>query len=87
MAKNDFADDLKAKNKPKSVDYHYRKLGKTGRKKDTVTYSLLPVLADKIERWAYHARKDKSEIVEAILQEALKNRDFEPIPDDRPLEL
>ena len=27
------------------------------------------------------------DLVEAILQEALKNKDFEPIPDDRPLEL
>jgi hypothetical protein len=87
MAKNDFADDLKAKNKPKTVEYHYRKKGKNGRKKDIVTYSIHPMLADKIERWAYHARKDRSEIVEAILQEALKERDFEPIPEDRPLEL
>lgn len=87
MAKNDFADDLKARNKPKTVEYHYRKQGKNGRKKDIVTYSLLPALADKIERWAYHARKDRSEIVEAILQEALKDKDFDPIPDNRPLEL
>ncbi|MCC9138853.1 hypothetical protein ACFSKU_08995 [Pontibacter silvestris] len=87
MAKNDFSNDLKAKNKPKSVEYHYRKKGKNGRKKDIVTYSILPILVDKIERWAFHARKDKSEIVEAILQEALKNKDFDPIPEDRPIEL
>ncbi len=87
MAKNIFEDDLKAKNKPKTVEYHYRKVGKTGRKKDVVTYSLHPTLVDKIERWAYHARKDRSEIVEAILLEALKGRDFDPIPEDKPLEL
>lgn len=87
MAKNDFADDLKAKNKPKTVEYHYRKKGKNGRNKDVVTYSILPVLADKIERWAYHARKDRSEIIEAILQKELKDKDFDPIPEDRPLEL
>lgn len=87
MAKNDFAEDLKAKNKPKTVEYHYRKEGKNGRKKDVATYSLLPIVTDKIERWAYHARKDKSEIVEAILLEALKDRDFDPIPENKPLEL
>lgn len=87
MAKNDFAEDLKAKNKPKTVEYHYRKVGKKGRKRDNVTYSILPMLADKIERWAWHSRKDRSEIVEAILLEALKDKDFEPIPEDKPLEL
>lgn len=85
--KNIFEDDLQAKNKPRTDEYQYRKKGKNGRNKDIVTYSLTPILADKIERWAYQARKDKSEIVEAILAEALKNRDFPPIPQDNPVEL
>lgn len=50
--------------------------------KKVTAFSLSPQLIDKIARKSYWSRYSKSEIVEAILNEYFKDKDFEPIPGD-----
>lgn len=49
--------------------------------KKVTAFSLSPGLIDKINRKSYWSRYSKSEIVEAILSEYFKNKDYEPVPD------
>lgn len=50
--------------------------------KKVTAFSLSPYLVDKIARKSYWSRYSKSEIVEAILNEYFKDKDYEPIPGD-----
>lgn len=50
--------------------------------KKVTAFSLSPELIDKINRKSYWSRYSKSEIVEAILNEYFKDKDYEPVPDD-----
>lgn len=50
--------------------------------KKVTAFSLSPELIDKISRKSYWSRYSKSEIVEAILNEYFKDKDYEPVPGD-----
>ena len=84
MGNNNLLDNLddlpsaKSSSKPvKNKKYVYD----DGVKKVTA-FSLSPEIIDKINRKSYWSRYSKSEIVEAILNEYFKNKDYEPIPED-----
>jgi hypothetical protein len=63
--------------KPKEVKtYNY----KESSRKAVVSYSLNSVLVDKIERMSYWEHFGKSELVEAILEQYFKDKDFDEIP-------
>jgi hypothetical protein len=51
-----------------------------GKKKIISSYSLNSVLVDKIEKMSYWERFNKSELVEAILEQYFKDKDFDEIP-------
>lgn len=61
--------------------YTYRKHNNKGQNRETVSYSIPPELADKIERMAYWERRDKSDIAEEIFTAYFKGKDWEPIPE------
>jgi hypothetical protein len=63
--------------KPKEVKtYNY----KESSRKAVVSYSLNSVLVDKIERMSYWEHFGKSELVETILEQYFKDKDFDEIP-------
>lgn len=69
-------DDLPTLNTNESKSYNY----KESRRKSVVSYSLNSVLVDKIERMSYWEHFGKSELVEAILEQYFKDKDFDEIP-------
>lgn len=69
-------DDLPTLNTNESKSYNY----KEGSRKSVVSYSLNSVLVDKIERMSYWEHFGKSELVEAILEQYFKDKDFDEIP-------
>jgi hypothetical protein len=49
--------------------------------KQKKSFTIDPVLADKLERDAFHSRESESEIVDKALAAYYKGRDFEEIPE------
>ena len=83
MSKSDLLGNLKDLPKAKSTvskmgekSYSYRKTTV----KERVSATIDSVLHDKMERHAYHAGIDKSYIINTLLSEYYKDKDFEPIP-------
>ena len=83
MSKLDLLDNLKDLPKAKSTvtkkgvnDYSYRK----STVKERVSATIDSVLHDKLERHAFHAGIDKSFIINSLLAEYYKEKDFAPIP-------
>ena len=69
-------DDLPTLKSNESKSYNY----KESNRKSVVSYSLNSILVDKIERMSYWEHFSKSELVEAILEQYFKDKDFEEIP-------
>jgi hypothetical protein len=68
--------DISSTNSKKG--YNYTK--ETTKQKKSFTID--PVLADKLERDSFHSRESESEIVDKALAAYYKDRDFEEIPED-----
>jgi len=69
-------DDLPTLKTNETKTYSY----KGSKRKAVVSYSLGSVLVDKIERMSYWEHFGKSELVEAILEQYFKDKDFDAIP-------
>jgi hypothetical protein len=83
MSKPDLLGNLRDLPKAKSTVTKTGEKGYSYRKstvKERVSATIDSILHDKMERHVYHAGIDKSYIINTLLSEYYKDKDFEPIP-------
>jgi hypothetical protein len=83
MNKPDLLENLKDLPKAKSTVTKTGEKGYSYRKstvKERVSATIDSILHDKMERHVYHAGIDKSYIINTLLSEYYKDKDFDPIP-------
>lgn len=81
--KNDLTSKLRNREMPVTPTgkkYNYRKIGLNGRNKALNTFSIDPEIEDKLFRDAYWNRNRRSTLVNDILREYYKDKDFDEIP-------